>query len=125
MNPNILDASETEIPQNPTLKTLKDGLPILILLAVVSYAIFSYITTDNTATITKVLGIASVFLSALIFFAFSRTIGACFFITILFLSLFGLIKFTPTYTTLTIFGIALPPFPTAMFLFTSFGKKAI
>jgi hypothetical protein len=123
MNPNILDAPEKENTQNQRLKTLKDGLPILILCAVICYSIFVYITTDYVATTARILGIMGVFLSALIFI-FNRTIGACFFTTILFLSLFGFIKFTPTYWTISIFGITLPPYPTALFLFTFFWQKS-
>lgn len=123
MHPNILDATEKETPQNPTLKTLKDGLPILILLAVVCYAIFTYCTTDYVATTARIIGIVSVFLSALIF-VFDRTLGACFFITVLFFSLFGFIKFTPSYWTVTFIGITLPPYPTAFFLFTFFWQKS-
>jgi hypothetical protein len=123
MNTNILDAPENENAKNQTLKTLKDGLPILILCAVICYSIFVYITTDYVATTARILGIIGVFLSALIFI-FNRTNGACFFITILFLSLFGLIKFTPTYWTISIFGITLPPYPTALFLFTFFWQKS-
>jgi hypothetical protein len=121
---NILDAPEAEKAKNQTLKTLKDGLPILILLAVVCYSIFTFATTDNNFTLSKQIGIASIFLSALIFFFFNRTIGACFFISVLFLSLFGLIKFTVTYTTLSFLGITLPPFPTFMFIFSFFWQKS-
>jgi hypothetical protein len=123
MNSNILDAPEKEIAPNQTLKTLKDGLPILILCAVICYSIFVYITTDYVATTARILGIIGVFLSAIIF-VINRTIGACFFITILFLSLFGFIKFTPTYWTITFFGITVPPYPTALFLFTFFWQKS-
>jgi hypothetical protein len=123
MNTNILDAPEKETPPNQTLKTLKDGLPILILCTIISYSIFVYFTTDYVATTARILGIIGVFLSAIIF-VFNRTIGACFFISVLFLSLFGLIKFTPTYWTISIFGITLPPYPTALFLFTFFWQKS-
>jgi membrane-bound ClpP family serine protease len=123
MNSEILDSIEKKVETRSYLKVLKNSLPVLILLIVVMFSILTYATTNHAITTPKILGIVCVVLSASIYFFVNKDTGIWVLTSILFLSLFGIVKFTPTYTTFSILGITLPPFPVFMFSFTIFWSK--
>ena len=89
-------------------------------MAVSIFSIVVYILTDIAADISRIIGIIGVFVSALIFYGFDRIKGLWFLMVVLFLSLFGLVKLTPSYFYLSILGIHFPPIPIFLFLFTLF-----
>ncbi len=119
MDNHILDNHlECEPKSKGYWHTLKESLPILITLTVSIYSIFIYLTTDIQADISRLLGIIGVFLSASLYFFIDRIKGLLLLLSLLFFGLFGLIKFTPTYSYLAFLGINFPFFATPMFLFT-------
>jgi hypothetical protein len=120
MDNQPLDAIDEPIEPKNYLAILKESLPILILMWVVSNAIFTYFTTDYTADLARILGIIGVLVSAFIFFVFDRKIGIWILIGILLVSLFGFVKFSPDYHTFSIFFITFSPLPTFMFFFTCY-----
>lgn len=120
MDNQILDDIEINEKSKTNRNKIKDGLPILILMAVSILSIVVYILTDAAADISRIIGIIGVFVSALIFYGFDRIKGLWFLMIVLFLSLFGLVKLTPSYFYISIFGIHFPPIPIFLFLFTLF-----
>ena len=68
MDNQILDDIEINEKSKTNWSKIKDGLPILILIAVSIYSIAVYIFTDAAADIFRIIGILGVFLSALIYY---------------------------------------------------------